>query len=46
MRLRVGAARRLILNGQEYREGQEFDVDDDAAATSLRTGLVLPADGS
>lgn len=46
MRLRVAASRRLVLNDQEYREGQEFDVDDAAAATWLRTGLVVPADGS
>lgn len=46
VRLRVAAARHLILNGQEYREGDEFDVDDAATFTWLRTGLVLSADGS
>ncbi|MFD7499927.1 hypothetical protein [Streptomyces sp. NPDC059850] len=45
MRVHVAASRHLVLNGTEYSEGDTFDVPDAAAATWLRTGLVVPADG-
>ncbi|QKV92943.1 hypothetical protein HUT19_15235 [Streptomyces sp. NA02950] len=45
MRVRVALSRHLVLNGQDYSEGDEFTVADDAATTWLRTGLVVPADG-
>ncbi|MEU7313302.1 MULTISPECIES: hypothetical protein [unclassified Streptomyces] len=45
MRVRVALARHLSVNGQDYSEGDEFDVADAAAATWLGTGLVVPADG-
>ncbi|CDR07367.1 predicted protein [Streptomyces iranensis] len=41
----MAPSRHLILKDQEYSEGDEFNVPDDAAATWLRTGLVVPADG-
>ncbi|MGW7618196.1 hypothetical protein ACWGLG_20600 [Streptomyces antimycoticus] len=46
MRVRVAMSKHLSLDGKDYSEGDEFDVPDAAAATWLRTGLVVPADGT
>jgi hypothetical protein len=46
MRLRVGFGRHLFYAGQQYQQGDTFDVPDESAAQWLRTGLVLPADGT
>ncbi|MGW3779980.1 hypothetical protein [Streptomyces sp. NPDC005091] len=45
MRLRVGFGRHLVYGGQQYDQGDTFEVPDESAARWLRTGLVLPPDG-
>ncbi|WP_328920567.1 HNH endonuclease [Streptomyces sp. NBC_00208] len=45
MRLRVGLGRHLVYDGQQYQQGDEFDVSEESAANWLATGLVLPASG-
>ncbi|MFF4547461.1 hypothetical protein ACFY1J_25065 [Streptomyces sp. NPDC001406] len=45
MRLRVALGRYLSYGGQQYQQGDEFEVADESAAQWLRTGLVPPADG-
>jgi 5-methylcytosine-specific restriction protein A len=45
MRLRVGFGRALVYNGEQYRQGDEFDVPEESAPGWLSSGLVLPADG-
>ncbi|MET8532400.1 hypothetical protein ABZV67_10685 [Streptomyces sp. NPDC005065] len=46
MRLRVAFGRHLIYDGQQYDQGDTFEVLDESAAQWLHTGLVLPADGA